>query len=759
MPVSDVTTSGSQEIPKGFRLMHPKIQKIALAGLLLLSLVTAVPAQTPQPAGTCARVKIQLSQDVAITRTAFRATLTIGNSPVSSQIKTLKVALDIRDSNSNPANAKFGISNPVLTGLSDVAGTGTIAPGASGIAVWTLLPTRDAAPLADTKYTVGGTISYTLDGVSIVLPLFPAPITVKPDPLLQFHYFLQHNVYGDDPFTPEVEPSEPFALGLLIVNAGAGTAHNLTITSSQPKIVDNAKQLQIAFQLLGASVNGQPASPSLTAQLGDIKPGKAADANFLLLSSLQGNFLSYSATFKHNDDLNNPRTSLIDSVDTYFLEHVVRIVTPSDDGRPDFLFFSADPPTSELNPVPDAVWNSDGTTSPVTSLVPANAVSDGPVTNANLVVHLVVPNVPSGFVYIRTADPGQNTYQLTSVTRSDGKSITLGDNAWTSHRIIRLVGQAPLPQNRLYLFDDNSTGAYTLTYAPVVPIKPTVKFTSPNDTDTFSPNTTISLTASAASVQTLVKEVDFYADDVPIAVSTSTPYLAAYQPAVGTHTLKAIAIDANGTSSNPAQITITVNALSNKPPVVNLTGPNVAADLFAPATVSVSAIASDPDGTVAKVDFYNNGQFFGSSITSPYVVTSPNLSVGSYSFSAIATDNQGAATASNSLPVQIYPALTATGSALIRAVSAVRLSTPGQMLITVQNVGGTNAVNLALAGARIKWGSQANPAVTPAVVSMLAPNSTTTFMLQFPAADTSKQLKMFGSFSGRGFSGFAAVTP
>ena len=740
--------------------------------ILLLLLAVCCPllasrGQAQEEAGICARVKIELDQKVAITRTAFKATLQIGNSPINVPLQNVSVVLDIRDSGKNAANDKFGISNPVLTAISDVAGSGTIAPGTQAIAVWTILPTRDAAPLADTPYTVGGTINYMQGGINVSLPLFPAPITVKPDPLLQFHYFLQRDVYSDDPFTPQIEPSEPFSLGLLIVNKGAGTAHNLTITSSQPKIVDNEKQLQIAFQLLGASVNGQPASPSLTASLGDIGPGKTADADFLLLSSLQGKFIAFNASFTHKDDLNNPRTSLIDGIDTHFLEHVVRIVNPADDGKPDFLFFGTDPLFTNLNPLPDTVWSSDGTTAPVTAFdsafdVPGALppfVTDGPVTNSNLTVHLIVPGSPAGFLYVRSDDPGQNLYQLTSVTRSDGKPIVLGDNAWTTHRTIRLKNQAPYAQNRLYLFDAGSTGAYALTYAPVALIKPTVTLTSPGSSDTFSPNTAITVAASASSLQAAVKQVNFYADNSLLGTSTAAPFTASYLPAIGPHTLKAIAIDVNGTASDPAQIAIVVNAAANKPPFINLTGPSTVANLNAPAAVTLSATASDSDGSVAKVDFFNDGQFLGSSVSAPYVLTLPGLPAGSYGFTATATDNQGATTASNLISLQVDPRLSGTGSALLRTVSAVRQSTPGQVLVTLQNCGETNAVNVALAAARIKWGGQSNPVVSPASVPMLAPNSTTTFMLQFPAADLSKQLKMFGTFSGRSFSGFVPLTP
>ena len=737
--------------------MKLKIFIPILAWLIVLLTVPAE-AQSPQQAGTCARVTIRLSQDVAITRTAFKATLTIGNSPTNVPLQNLKVVLDIRDKNSNPANALFGISNPVLAGVSDVNGTGTVAAGAQISSAWTLLPTRDAAPLADTKYTVGGTITYTLSGVNVTLPLFPAPITVKPDPLLQFHYFLQKNVYGDDPFTPEVEPSEPFALGLLIVNKGAGTAHNMTITSSQPQIVDNAKGLQIGFQLLGASVNGLGVSPSLTANFGNIAPAGTAVADFSLLSSLQGTFLSFGATFVHHDDLNNPRTSILDSVDTHFLEHVVRIVDPTDDGKPDFLFFSTDPLTTDLDPVPDTVWSSDGTSAPTMPLL--TAASDSLVSNANLTVHLTVPSTPTnGFVYIRTDDPGQNLYQLASVVRSDGKVIRLGDNAWTTHRIIRLKGQAPTPQNRLYIFDDNSTGAYTLIYSSIPPIPPLVTMTSPHDGDTFAPNTTLSVAATATSIQAIVKELDFYDGATLIGSSLTSPFTVPYLPAPGPHTLRAIATDANGTKGTSPPITITVNSIATPPPTVQLTGPTDGTELFAPATVTVSATASEAGGTITKVDFYNNGAFLGSAAAAPFTLPLTNLAAGTYSLTATATDALGKATTSAPVMLQIDPALSSSGVALLRVVAAVRQATPGQMMITVQNSGGTDAVNIALVAAHTKWGVKTPLSILPATVPILAPNSSTTFMLQFPATATGPFLLLSGTYSGRSFGGMTRVTP
>ena len=51
------------------------------------------------------------------------------------------------------------------------------------------------------------------------------------------------------------------------------------------------------------------------------------------------------------------------------------------------------------------------------------------------------------------------------------------------------------------------------------------------------------------------------------------------------------------------------------------------------------ALASDADGTIAKVDFYANGTLVGTDATSPYSINWANVQAGTYSLSAIATDD------------------------------------------------------------------------------------------------------------------------
>ena len=80
-------------------------------------------------------------------------------------------------------------------------------------------------------------------------------------------------------------------------------------------------------------------------------------------------------------------------------------------------------------------------------------------------------------------------------------------------------------------------------------------------------------------------------------------------------------------------------------------------------------------------------------------------------------------------------------------------------MVTVENDGGMNAVNVALVAARTKWGGVSPTSISPASVPMLAPNSQTTFTLLFPPQTAGTMLTLFGSDTGRNFGGMTRVTP
>jgi hypothetical protein len=98
-------------------------------------------------------------------------------------------------------------------------------------------------------------------------------------------------------------------------------------------------------------------------------------------------------------------------------------------------------------------------------------------------------------------------------------------------------------------------------------------------------------------------------------------------------------------------IKFTWPASPNLPPSVTLTSPLNNQRFTVPANVAVSATATDADGTISRVDFYAGSTLIGTSTTAPYSFTWSGASPGSYTLSAIATDNVGVS--ANSAPVTI----------------------------------------------------------------------------------------------------------
>jgi len=106
---------------------------------------------------------------------------------------------------------------------------------------------------------------------------------------------------------------------------------------------------------------------------------------------------------------------------------------------------------------------------------------------------------------------------------------------------------------------------------------------------------------------------------------------------------------------------------SNKAPTVNITAPAAGATFGAPANITISATASDTDGTVAKVEFFQGSTKLGEKPASPYDFTWTNASPASYGYSltAKATDNAGATTTSSAVNIIVSGA----GSGHVSSVS------------------------------------------------------------------------------------------
>jgi glucose/arabinose dehydrogenase len=113
------------------------------------------------------------------------------------------------------------------------------------------------------------------------------------------------------------------------------------------------------------------------------------------------------------------------------------------------------------------------------------------------------------------------------------------------------------------------------------------------------------------------------------------------------------------TIATPSASTTFTATFSDLGPVNNQ-APSVS--LQAPATanvgsaVNLSATASDTDGTVTRVEFFDGTTSLGIDTSAPYAVSWTPATSGSRSITARATDNNGAATTSSAVTVLVNPA-------------------------------------------------------------------------------------------------------
>jgi alpha-tubulin suppressor-like RCC1 family protein len=79
----------------------------------------------------------------------------------------------------------------------------------------------------------------------------------------------------------------------------------------------------------------------------------------------------------------------------------------------------------------------------------------------------------------------------------------------------------------------------------------------------------------------------------------------------------------------------------NQPPSISLAF--VASSVIAPADYDLTVTSSDPDGTIASVEFFENGTSIGTDLDgAPWTLTVSDRVAGEYVFMALATDNLGA---------------------------------------------------------------------------------------------------------------------
>ncbi|MHB8519847.1 MAG: Ig-like domain-containing protein [Limisphaerales bacterium] len=178
---------------------------------------------------------------------------------------------------------------------------------------------------------------------------------------------------------------------------------------------------------------------------------------------------------------------------------------------------------------------------------------------------------------------------------------------------------------------------------------PTVSITSPTNGAIVVETGTVAILASAADSDGSVAKVVFLNGKVQLGEATAPPYTFSLTNVVpGSYALTARATDDRGLTTSSSLVTLTV-VPTNFPPTATIASPTNGAAFFAPANVTLEVDATDQDGTVTKVELFqetSQGPFkLTESDGAPFLFALAVPSPGSYSFIAVATDNGGATSA------------------------------------------------------------------------------------------------------------------
>lgn len=431
------------------------IWKQAIVILIMIAFTSVSTAPFAATDSVCAEVKLVINQKLSFERQAFDARMAIGNGLTDDALHNVSIELLFFDNYGQPAiatqdpnatDALFFYRIDSMSGIDDLNGNGSVEENTEAEIHWLIIPTASAAgsELLGKIYYVGAKISYTHNGESQTVEVTPDFIRVKPLPELTLDYFLPHDVYGDDPFTAEIEPVIPFTLGVRVKNSGFAASTNTQLESAQIKIVENKQDLLIGFKILASYVANLPVNSGLALNFGDILPQTAQVGRWLMTASLSGKFTEFNATFTHADSLGGALTSLLKAVNTHRLVHDVKVDLP---GRDDVLDFLA------LDDSVLRVYESEGVDTVVQDRS-ASAVLSASDDSAKLIF-----DAEPGFAYVKVDDPHQGKFAVENAVRSDGK-ILPAENLWLSQTRNEDMSWSYF----VNLFDADSTGSYVFDY-------------------------------------------------------------------------------------------------------------------------------------------------------------------------------------------------------------------------------------------------------------------------------------------------------
>jgi hypothetical protein len=306
---------------------------------------------------------------------------------------------------------------------------------------------------------------------------------------------------------------------------------------------------------------------------------------------------------------------------------------------------------------PPYLFQADGT------LAPRPTIDAAPASTSYGVAMEIATGNPASISKVALVRLGAVTHSDNMEQRYIPLSFTAGATSITATAPAN-ANVAPPGPYMLFIIDGNGVPSVSRMVSVQGDSPPVVTLTQPSDGATFTEPATVNLAATASDADGIVTKVEFFNGAAKLGEDTSAPYSFTWSGvAAGTYTVTARATDNLGAITSSAAATITVNA--NTPPTVDMTSPVDGATFTSPATVNLAATASDADGTVTKVEFFNGAAKLGEDTSAPYSFTWNGVAAGTYTLTARATDNVGAITSSSAATITVSASANTPPSASI----------------------------------------------------------------------------------------------
>ena len=186
--------------------------------------------------------------------------------------------------------------------------------------------------------------------------------------------------------------------------------------------------------------------------------------------------------------------------------------------------------------------------------------------------------------------------------------------------------------------------------------RPTVEISSPTKSTSFIAPATITIEANASDPDGIISKVEFYQGAIKIGESITYPYSFSWKNVQeGTYYIKAVATDNKNLQTTSGIVIVIVEKSAstvNQVPIVNVTIPNKKKPKKHD-NIAIIVEAFDPDGSVNLVELKNGNTTIAELTTAPYEFTLTNVDTGNYYITAVATDNRGATSISETLQVRV----------------------------------------------------------------------------------------------------------